>query len=48
MSKKRAIIYSDRLYCCADGKIAHGLVRYSKRFDIKCIVDYANSATDQK
>lgn len=39
MSKKRAIIYSDRLYCCADGKIAHGLVRYSKRFEVVSVVD---------
>ena len=39
MSKNCAIIYADRLYCCADGKTAHGLIRYSKRFDIACVVD---------
>ena len=39
MSKKRAIVYADRFFNCADGKTAHGLVRFSKRFDVKCIVD---------
>ena len=39
MSKARAIVYADRLYSCADGKTAHGLVRYSKRFDIACVID---------
>jgi uncharacterized NAD-dependent epimerase/dehydratase family protein len=39
MSKKRALVYADRFFNCADGKTAHGLVRYSKRFDVKCIVD---------
>lgn len=39
MSKKQAIVYADRLFNCADGKTAHGLVRYSKRFDIQCVVD---------
>ncbi len=39
MSKKRAIVYADRLFSCADGKTAHGLVRYSKRFDVTCVVD---------
>jgi uncharacterized NAD-dependent epimerase/dehydratase family protein len=39
MAKMRAIVYADRLYSCADGKTAHGLVRYSKRFDIVCVVD---------
>jgi uncharacterized NAD-dependent epimerase/dehydratase family protein len=39
MFKKRAMIYSDRLFNCADGKITHGLVRYSKRFDVSCVVD---------
>ncbi len=37
--KNRAIVYADRLFNCADGKTAHGLVRYSKRFDVACIVD---------
>jgi len=39
MSKKRALVYADRFFNCADGKTAHGLVRYSKRFNVKCIVD---------
>lgn len=39
MAKKRAMVYADRLYSCADGKTAHGLVRYSKKFDIVCVVD---------
>jgi uncharacterized NAD-dependent epimerase/dehydratase family protein len=39
MTKKRAMVYADRLYSCADGKTAHGLVRYSRRFDIACVID---------
>ncbi len=39
MPKKRALVYADRFFNCADGKTAHGLIRYSKRFDVKCIVD---------
>jgi len=39
MSTNRAIVYADRLYNCADGKTAHGLVRYCKRFDVACVVD---------
>ena len=39
MSKKSAIVYVDRFFDCADGKTAHGLVRFSKRFDVKCVVD---------
>jgi uncharacterized NAD-dependent epimerase/dehydratase family protein len=39
MSKNRALVYADRLYSCADGKTAHGLVRYSKKFEIACVVD---------
>ena len=39
MAKMRALVYADRLYQCADGKTAHGLVRYSKKFDIVCVVD---------
>ena len=46
MSKKRAIVYADRLFYCADGKTAHGLVRYSKRFDVSCIVDTTLSEGD--
>jgi uncharacterized NAD-dependent epimerase/dehydratase family protein len=39
MFKKRAMIYTDKLFNCPDGKISHGLVRYSKRFDVACVVD---------
>jgi len=39
MLKNQAVVYADRLYGCADGKTAHGLVRFSKRFDITCVVD---------
>jgi len=39
MQKKHAMVYADRLYSCADGKTAHGLVRYSKKFDIVCVFD---------
>jgi len=39
MTKKRAMVYADRLYSCADGKTAHGLVRFSKKFDIVCVID---------
>lgn len=39
MFKKRSIVYADRFFNCSDGKTAHGLVRYSKRFDVVCVVD---------
>jgi uncharacterized NAD-dependent epimerase/dehydratase family protein len=39
MEKIRAMVYADRLYNCADGKTAHGLVRFSNKFDIVCVVD---------
>jgi uncharacterized NAD-dependent epimerase/dehydratase family protein len=39
MNRKRAIVYVDRLFNCADGKTAHGLIRHSKRFDIASVVD---------
>ncbi len=39
MEKKRALVYVDRLFHCADGKTAHGLVRHSDRFDVQCVVD---------
>jgi len=34
-----SLIYADRLYSCADGKTAHGLVRYSKKYTIVGVVD---------
>jgi len=46
MHKNKAIIYSDRLYSCADGKTAHGLVHFSKRFDVVCVVDTTLSEGD--
>ncbi len=46
MSKKRAIVYADRLYNSADGKTAHGLVRFSKRFEVACVVDTKLSEGD--
>jgi uncharacterized NAD-dependent epimerase/dehydratase family protein len=39
MGKLRALVYADRLFNCADGKTAHGLVRFSNKFDIVCVVD---------
>jgi uncharacterized NAD-dependent epimerase/dehydratase family protein len=39
MESTRSIVYADRLYRCADGKTAHGLVRYSKRYNIAAVVD---------
>jgi len=39
MEKKHAIVYAEGLYNSANGKTAHGLVRYSKRFKITCVVD---------
>ncbi|MFO7677354.1 MAG: DUF1611 domain-containing protein [Thermoplasmatota archaeon] len=36
---KRAVVFVDNYFKTADGKIAHGLVRYSKRFEITSIVD---------
>jgi len=39
MTKNTAIVYADRLFACADGKTAHGLVRFSKRFNVACVVD---------
>jgi len=39
MVKKHAIVYAEGLYNCANGKTAHGLVRYSKKYEITCVVD---------
>jgi len=39
MLKKHAVVYAEGLYNCANGKTAHGLVRYSKRYEIACVVD---------
>jgi uncharacterized NAD-dependent epimerase/dehydratase family protein len=39
MVKKHAIVYAEGMYNCANGKTAHGLVRYSKKYEITCVVD---------
>jgi len=39
MVSPRALVYAERLFHCADGKTAHGLVRCSRRFTIKGVVD---------
>jgi len=39
MTKNKALVYADNFFSCADGKTAHGLVRFSKRFDVCCVVD---------
>jgi len=46
MASNRALVYADRLFSCADGKTSHGLVRYSKRFDIACVIDTTISDGD--
>jgi len=46
MKQDNAIVYADRLFSCADGKTAHGLVRFSKRFNIICVVDTTLSEGD--
>jgi len=46
MSMNRAVVYADRLYSCADGKTAHGLVRHSMRFMIVGVVDTTLPAGD--
>ena len=39
LPKRKAIIYCDGEYLSANGKTAHGLVRYTTRFDILGVVD---------
>ena len=39
MLSDRAIIYADKFYKSADGKTAHGLVRYSRKYDIAGVID---------
>jgi uncharacterized NAD-dependent epimerase/dehydratase family protein len=41
MPEGRALVYCDRQYKTANGKTAHGLVRYTKRYDIVSVVDSA-------
>ena len=46
MAKMRALVYADRLYNCADGKTAHGLVRFSNKFNVVCVVDSTQPVGD--
>jgi uncharacterized NAD-dependent epimerase/dehydratase family protein len=46
MKKYNTLIYADRFFNSADGKTAHGLVRYSKRFNILGVVDSTMSEGD--
>ena len=46
MTKKRAIVYADRLFNCADGKTAHGLVRRTERYQVLSVVDSRNKGHD--
>ena len=46
MTDGNAIVYADGLYDCANGKTAHGLVRFSKKYKIKCVVDSSISEGD--
>jgi len=46
MLKNQAVVYVDRLYGCADGKTAHGLVRFSKKYDVVCVVDSTSPQGD--
>ena len=39
MPKEKALVYCDREYQNANGKTAHGLVRYTTRFEIVGVVD---------
>ncbi len=38
-SKPEALVYVDGFFHCADGKVAHGLVRYSNRYHIAGVID---------
>jgi len=46
MNPGNAIVYADKLFNCADGKTAHGLVRFSRRFNVSCVVDTTLSEGD--
>ena len=39
MRKERAIVYCEREFMSANGKTAHGLVRYTDRYEIAAVVD---------
>ena len=46
MTGNRALVYADRLYMCADGKTAHGLIRHSTRYKVVGVVDSTLSCGD--
>ena len=39
MPKRRAVIYCEREYLTANGKTAHGLVRYTTKYEVVGVVD---------
>jgi uncharacterized NAD-dependent epimerase/dehydratase family protein len=39
MPREKALVYCDREYLSANGKTAHGLVRYTTRYEIVSVVD---------
>jgi uncharacterized NAD-dependent epimerase/dehydratase family protein len=39
MRKERAIVYCEREFMSANGKTAHGLVRYTDRYEILGVID---------
>jgi len=39
MPREKALVYCDREYLNANGKTAHGLVRYTTRYEIVSVVD---------
>ena len=41
-----AIVYCEGAYNTTNGKTAHGLVRFTKRYDVMCVVDSRYSGKD--
>ena len=39
MPSEKAVVYCEREYLNANGKTAHGLVRYTTRYEIVSVVD---------
>lgn len=46
MPKEKALVYCDREYLNANGKTAHGLVRYTTRYEIAGVVDSTSPLGD--
>jgi uncharacterized NAD-dependent epimerase/dehydratase family protein len=46
MPEGKALVYCDRQYQTANGKTAHGLVRYTRRYDIVGVVDSTTPSGD--